>query len=144
MEQKNSVPNKIAHLGIAVYHLDEVLPFYTEHLGLELEGIEEVESEQVKVAFLKIGESRIELLEPLNQTSSIAAFLEQSGEGVHHIAFEVEEIETRLAKLRRNGIQLIHEGPKIGANNSHIAFLHPKSTHGVLYELCEHKGSGTS
>lgn len=141
MEQKKSAPEKIAHIGIAVHSLEETLPFYTEQLGLLLEGIEKVESEQVKVAFLKIGESRLELLEPLSDASAIATFLEKKGEGIHHIALEVDEIEKRLVDLKENGIRLIHEQPKIGANDSKIAFLHPKSTNGVLYELCEHKGS---
>lgn len=141
MEQKKSAPKKIAHIGIAVHSLEKALPFYTEQLGLILEAVEEVQSEQVRVAFLKIGESRLELLEPLSDTSAIATFLQKKGEGIHHIALEVDEIEMRLNNLKENGIRLIHEQPKIGANDSKIAFLHPKSTNGVLYELCEHKGS---
>lgn len=142
MSGANSGPEKIAHIGIAVQSIEQALPFYTEQLGLSLEGVEEVESEQVKVAFLKIGESMLELLEPLSESSAIHTYLERNGEGIHHIALEVDNIEQRLQNLKDGGIRLIHEEPKLGANNSKIAFLHPKSTFGVLYELCEHKGSG--
>lgn len=139
---ENEAVKQIAHIGIAVHNLDESIPFYTNLLGLSLEKIEEVESEQVKVAFLKVGESRFELLEPMDESSAINKFLQKKGEGIHHIALEVDNIEQRLTDLKANGIQLIHEVPKQGANNSQIAFLHPKSTNGVLFELCQHnKGS---
>jgi len=138
MSEKNA-PKQIAHIGVAVHSIEDSLPFYTELLGLTLEKVEEVESEQVKVAFLQIGESRIELLEPLSDASAIHSFLEKKGEGIHHMALEVEDIEQRLENLKTNGIRLINEEPKLGANNSQIAFLHPKSTNGVLFELCEHK-----
>lgn len=141
MSETKSSPKKIAHIGIAVQSIEQTLPFYTEQLGLKLEGIEEVESEQVKVAFLKIGETMFELLEPLSESSAIYTYLEKNGEGIHHIALEVDNIEHRLTNLKNGGIRLIHEQPKLGANNSKIAFLHPKSTYGVLFELCEHKGS---
>ena len=141
MRETSSSPKKIAHIGIAVQSLEKTIPFYTEMLGLTLEGVEEVESEQVKVAFLKIGETMIELLEPLSEASAIHKYLEKNGEGIHHIALEVDNIEERLANLKNNGIRLINEEPKLGANNSKIAFLHPKSSYGVLYELCEHEGS---
>ncbi len=130
-------PSKIAHIGIAVQSLDQTLPFYMDTLGLSLEKVEEVTSEEVKVAFLKVGETRIELLEPLASTSPIAKFIENKGEGVHHIAFEIDRIEDRLAKMKAEGIQLINEEPKEGANNSQVAFVHPTSAHGVLVELCE-------
>lgn len=133
-----SKPEKIAHIGIAVQNIQNALPFYTDQLGLTLEKIEEVESEQVKVAFIRIGESRIELLEPLSEQSAIYKFLKKKGEGIHHIALEVSSIEKRLEDLKLNGIKLINEQPKIGGNNAKVAFLHPKSTHGVLYELCDH------
>jgi len=136
-------PKQIAHIGIAVHSIKQSLPLYTEQLGLTLERIEEVESEQVKVAFLKIGESRIELLEPLHESSAIYTFLQKRGEGIHHIALEVEQIEKRLKSLQSNGIKLINEQPKQGANNSQIAFLHPKSTNGVLFELCQHNNKGS-
>lgn len=138
-ENVDHAPKQIAHIGIAVHNIDESLAFYTKLLGLSLEKVEEVESEQVKVAFLKIGEARIELLEPLSEKSAIHTFLHKKGEGIHHIALEVDQIDERLANLKANGIKLINEQAKIGANNSFIAFLHPKSTNGVLFELCEHK-----
>lgn len=131
-------PKKIAHIGIAVRDLEASIPFYTDLLGMTLEKMEEVESEQVKVAFIKIGESRIELLEPLSEKSAIHSFLEKKGEGIHHIALEVDNIDERLHDLQENGIRLINEQPKQGADNAQIAFLHPKSTNGVLFELCQH------
>src|SRR5699024_7515552 len=105
-------PSKIAHIGIAVQSLDQTLPFYINTLGLSLEKVEDVPSEEVKVAFLKVGETRIELLEPLASTSPVAKFIESKGEGVHHIAFEVDRIEKRLKKMKTEGIQLINEEPK--------------------------------
>jgi len=141
MTDNGKAPKKIAHIGIAVENIETALPFYTEQLGLELKGIEEVNSEQVKVAFLKIGETMFELLEPLSESSAIFTFLQNKGEGIHHIALEVDNIDERLQSLKNDGIRLINEQPKLGANNSKIAFIHPKSTFGVLYELCEHKGS---
>lgn len=139
---KLSGPSKIAHIGIAVSNIKKVLPFYTDTLGLHLEGIEEVDAEKVKVAFLKIGESRIELLEPLDKQSPIKKFLEKKGEGIHHIALEVGNIEDRLKQLKEDGVQLINEQPKHGAGNNLIAFIHPKSANGVLYEMCEQLGKG--
>jgi len=141
-EQTLSPPTNIAHIGIAVRTIDETISFYTDSLGLSLEKVEEVVSEEVKVEFLKIGDTRIELLEPLSSSSPIASFIEKRGEGVHHIAFEVDDIEARLQKMEAEGIQLIDEQPKKGANNSHIAFIHPKSTNGVLVELCEETNEG--
>lgn len=131
-------PNKIAHIGIAVKNLEQVLPFYTEQLGLTLLGTEEVASEQVKVAFLEIGESRIELLEPLSEASPIAKYIEKRGEGIHHIALDVDDVEARLATLKENGVPLINEKPKDGAHHARIGFLHPKAANGVLYELCQY------
>jgi len=138
MEQTKQSPKKIAHIGIAVYNIEASIPFYTKLLGLTLEKTEEVESEQVKVAFIKIGESRIELLEPLSEQSAIHSFLEKKGEGIHHIALEVDQIDQRLIDLKQNGIRLINEQSKQGADNAQIAFLHPKSTNGVLFELSQH------
>ncbi|MED4581508.1 methylmalonyl-CoA epimerase [Brevibacillus choshinensis] len=131
-------PNKIAHIGIAVKSLDQVLPFYTEQLGLTLLGTEEVVSEQVKVAFLEIGESRIELLEPLSEASPIATFIEKKGEGIHHIALDVDDVEVRLMTLKEKGVPLINEKPKDGAHHAQIGFLHPKAANGVLFELCQY------
>ncbi|WJQ83962.1 methylmalonyl-CoA epimerase [Brevibacillus brevis] len=133
-----SAPKKIAHIGIAVKSLDKTLPFYTEQLGLELVGTEIVESEQVQVAFLKIGESHIELLEPLSDESPIAKFMEKRGEGIHHIAFDVDDVTARLTTLKEQGVPLIHEIPKAGAHDALIGFLHPKAANGVLYELCQY------
>lgn len=131
-------PEKIAHIGIAVKNIDHALPFYTDLLGMELEDVQEIESEAVKVAFLKIGESRLELLEPLNESSSIQRFLDKKGEGIHHIALEVDHINARLNQFKSQGIRLVNNEAIQGANNSQIAFIHPKSTNGVLFELCQH------
>lgn len=135
-------PNKIAHIGIAVKNLDASLPFYTQLLGLTLLGQEEVESEQVRVAFLGIGESRFELLEPTSPASPIAQFIEKRGEGIHHIALDVDNIEERLANLKENGIKMINEEPKLGAHEAQIAFIHPKAAGGVLIELCQYPNKG--
>lgn len=132
---------KISHIGIAVENIDAVLSFYTDSLGLELESIENVESENVKVAFIKIGKSRLELLEPLNDSSVIRKFLDKKGEGIHHIALESLDIGSRLQQLKQQGIPLINESTKTGARNSQIAFIHPKAANGVLFELCQHEGS---
>ena len=134
-----SAPKKIAHIGIAVRSIDQVLPFYIDVLGLELEAIEEVKSEAVKVAFLNIGESRIELLESLDETSAIHTFIEKRGEGIHHIAIEVDNIESRINYYQQHGVRLIDTNARDGANNSKVAFIHPKAANGVLFELCEHK-----
>ena len=128
---------KINHLGIAVKSLDASIPFYRDQLGMTFEGTEEVAEQKVKVAFLQIGESRIELLEPTAEDSPIAKFLEKKGEGVHHTAYEVDDIETALADLKAKGIRLIDETPRRGAHNSLIAFIHPKATGGVLTEICQ-------
>lgn len=137
-----SAPEKIAHIGIAVKSIDDVLPFYTDTLGLVLEGVEEVGSEAVKVAFLKIGESRFELLEPLNENSPIQHYLNKKGEGIHHIALEVDNIQERMERLNTEGIKMINEKPKLGAHNSQIGFIHPKAANGVLFELCEYGSRG--
>lgn len=135
-----SPPEKISHIGIAVRNIEGTLPFYTDILGLELEKIEKVETESVKVAFLTIGEARIELLEPLDDSSAIQKFIDKKGEGIHHVALEVDDIEQRLDNYRNKGVRLVDPTPKKGANNSEIAFIHPKAANGVLYELCEHQG----
>ncbi len=128
---------KINHLGIAVKSLETAIPFYRDQLGMTFEGTEEVAEQKVKVAFLQIGESRIELLEPTADDSPIAKFLEKKGEGVHHTAYEVDDIEVALADLKAKGIRLIDETPRRGAHNSLIAFIHPKATGGVLTEICQ-------
>ncbi len=133
---------KINHIGIAVKNLAETLPFYTETLGLEFKGQDEVESEGVKVAFLSIGESNLELLEPLHDDSPIAKYIEKRGEGIHHIALEVDDIHTRLEQMKSQGIRTINDQPKEGAHGTQVAFLHPKAANGVLYELCQPKQEG--
>jgi methylmalonyl-CoA/ethylmalonyl-CoA epimerase len=130
---------KVDHIGIAVHSLEEALPFYTDVLKLPLLGIELVESQKVRVAFLKAGETKLELLEPISEESPIAGFIEKRGEGIHHVALGVESIEERIMDMIRNGIKMIDEQPRLGAGGAHIAFMHPKSTKGVLYELCEKK-----
>ncbi|ERI05922.1 methylmalonyl-CoA epimerase [Aneurinibacillus aneurinilyticus] len=132
-----SSPEKIEHIGIAVKNLDESVKFYTKMLGLKLLGFETVESEQVRVAFLEIGETHIELLEPTSEDSAIAKFIAKKGEGIHHIALKVDDQKERLNKLKEAGVRLISEEPKLGAHQNMVAFLHPKSTHGVLLELCQ-------
>jgi methylmalonyl-CoA/ethylmalonyl-CoA epimerase len=131
---------KVDHIGIAVRSLETTLPFYTEVLKLPLLGIEEVESQKVRVAFLKAGETKLELLEPTTEESTIAQFIEKRGEGMHHIALGVNSIEERIVEMKEKGIRMIDEEPRIGAGGAHIAFMHPKSAAGVLVELCEKKG----
>jgi methylmalonyl-CoA mutase C-terminal domain/subunit len=137
LEENNEIVKKIDHIGIAVESLDESLPFYLDTLHMKLEGIEEVESESVKVAFVQAGNIRIELLEPMNETSSIHSFIEKRGPGIHHIALGVENIEQRIQQLKEKGISMIHEVPKPGAGGAQIAFMHPKTTQRVLFELCD-------
>jgi methylmalonyl-CoA/ethylmalonyl-CoA epimerase len=132
--------NKIDHIGIAVKSFEHSLPFYTEILQLPLLGIEEVTSEKVRVAFIQAGNTKLELLEATNQDSPIARFIEKRGEGIHHIALGVTSIEDRIKEIKEKGIQMIHDVSKIGAGGAQVAFIHPKSTGGVLYEFCERKG----
>jgi methylmalonyl-CoA/ethylmalonyl-CoA epimerase len=131
---------KVDHIGIAVKSLEDALPFYTEVLRLPLLGIEEVASQQVRVAFLKAGETKLELLEPTSSASPISKYIEKRGEGIHHVALGVESIEERILEMKEKGIKMIDELPRQGAGGAHIAFMHPKSTAGVLFELCEKKG----
>ncbi|MFW9789508.1 MAG: methylmalonyl-CoA epimerase [Candidatus Thorarchaeota archaeon] len=128
---------KISHIGIAVESIEKWLGFYKDVLGLEFGGSEEVKEQKVRVAFLKIGESQIELLEPTSDDSPIAKFLKKRGGGIHHIAVEVDDIEVALARHRKAGAQLIDNEPRIGAHNMRMAFVHPKASGGVLLELCE-------
>jgi methylmalonyl-CoA/ethylmalonyl-CoA epimerase len=128
---------KINHIGIAVKNLENSIPFYRDQLGMEFEGTEEVAEQKVKVAFLKVGESRIELLEPTAPDSPVAKFLEKNGEGIHHMAYQVADIEATLAELKEKAVRLIDEKPRHGAHGSLIAFLHPKATGGVLTEICQ-------
>jgi len=130
----------IDHLGIAVRNLDESVEYYENALGLHCHGREEVASQKVKTAFFEAGDVHIELLEPTSEDSPIAKFLEKNGEGIHHIAFAVDDIKGQLKKASDAGVRLIHEVPFEGAAEKMVAFLHPKSTHGVLTEFCMPKG----
>lgn len=130
---------KIDHLGVAVKSIEQALEFYQDVLGIEPTGIEEVPSQKVKVAFLPVGESNIELLEPTSEDSPIAKHIEKRGEGIAHLAFKVDDIEAALKTLKDKGVRLINETPQIGAGGAKIAFIHPRSTNGILIELCEHK-----
>jgi methylmalonyl-CoA/ethylmalonyl-CoA epimerase len=130
---------KIDHLGIAVANLENSLNIFKNILGMECTGEEVVEEQNVKVAFLPVGESELELLESTSPDGSIAKFIEKKGEGIHHIAFEVDDLEAKLEELEKEGVRLIDKKPRYGAGGARIAFLHPKSTNGILIELCEHK-----
>ena len=127
---------KIDHLGIAVHSISQARKFYEEVLGLTFERIEEVASQKVRTAFFSVGETHIELLEPTDPDSPVAKFLEKNGEGIHHIGYLSDDINHELEKAEQKGCRLIHKEPVAGAGNKKIAFLHPKSTHGVLTEIC--------
>jgi len=129
----------IEHLGIAVKNLEEAIPYYENVLGLKCYNIETVEDQKVRTAFFKIGQTKLELLEPTSEDSTIAKFIEKRGQGVHHVAFAAEGVEDALADAAEKGVQLIDKAPRKGAEGLSIAFLHPKSTMGVLTELCEDK-----
>lgn len=128
---------KIDHIGIAVKNIEEVSKFYKDVLGLEITGIEVVEEQKVKTAFIPVGDSEIELLESTSDDSPIAKFIEKKGEGIQHIALQVDNIEKTLEELKQKGVKLIDEVPRYGAGGAKIAFVHPKSTNGVLLELCQ-------
>tara|TARA_B110000467_G_C17953732_1_gene281346 strand:+ start:114 stop:518 length:405 start_codon:yes stop_codon:yes gene_type:complete len=132
---------KIEHIGIAVKDLKVANNLYSKLLNTSPYKMEEVESENVNTSFFQVGESKIELLEGTSPDSAISKFIEKRGEGVHHIAFEVDDIEKEITRLTKEGFQMIHEKPKEGADNKLIAFLHPKSSNGVLIELCQEKVS---
>ena len=128
---------KVDHIGVAVSNLEESLKLYTEVLGMKLHGTETVAEQKVKVAFLPLGDTEIELLESTEPDGPIARFIETKGQGMQHIALKVENIEKALAEMKEKGIRLIDEQPRYGAGGAKIAFLHPKSTNGVLIELCQ-------
>jgi methylmalonyl-CoA/ethylmalonyl-CoA epimerase len=130
---------KIDHIGIAVSNLDEAVKLYKDVLGLELHGTEVVPEQKVKVAFLPVGDTEVELLESTSDDGPIAKFIEAKGQGIQHIAFRVDDIEAALEEMKAKGMRLIDEKPRYGAGGAKIAFLHPKSTGGVLIELCERK-----
>lgn len=128
---------KINHIGIAVKSLDDSIPFYRDNLGMTFAGIEVVSEQKVRVAMLHVGESKIELLEPTAEDSPVARFIEKNGAGIHHIAYEVADIGAAIAKLLADGARMIDEKPRGGAHGTRIAFIHPKSSGGVLTELCQ-------
>lgn len=130
--------SKIDHIGIVVRDIREALEAYEGALGLALREIREVPDQKVQIAFLPVGESNLELVQPLTGDTGIARFLEKRGEGIHHICLEVEDIEAALARLRELGVPLIDEVPRQGAHGR-VAFVHPKGMHGVLIELAEHE-----
>ena len=127
----------VNHIGIAVRSIDAQRPFYEGVLGAVFEGTEVVPDQKVRVGFFKVGDVRLELLEPTDSTSTIAAFLEKRGEGLHHVAYTVAGLEERIAELKRSGLRMIDDVPRPGAHHTRIAFVHPKSSLGVLTELCE-------
>ncbi len=129
--------NQIEHIGIAVRSLKDAGPLYERLLGCKSYKKEIVESEHVITEFFKIGESKIELLEASSELSAIAGFIEKKGEGIHHIAFAVDNIAEEMARLKKEGFQLLNAVPKKGADNKLVCFVHPKSSHGVLIELCQ-------
>jgi methylmalonyl-CoA/ethylmalonyl-CoA epimerase len=128
---------KVDHIGIAVANLDESIKFYTDVLGMKLHGTETVAEQKVRVAFLPVGDTEVELLESTDPEGPIAKFIEAKGQGIQHIAFRVDDIEKSLAELKAKGVRLIDEKPRYGAGGAKIAFLHPKATNGVLIELCQ-------
>ncbi len=130
---------KISHIGIAVHSLEAATPLYRDILGMAFEGTEEVAEQKVRVAFFAVGESRIELLEPTSPDSPVAKFIEKNGEGIHHIAYEVDDLQAALGELQGQGVRLVDTSPRRGAHGTSIAFLHPKATGGVLTELCQPK-----
>jgi len=134
-------PSHIEHIGIAVKSLDAAIPYYEQLLGSPCYAIEEVKDQKVKTAFFKIGQTKIELLESTDPEGPVGKFIEKKGEGIHHIALAVNGLEDALEQVKNAGIKLIDEQPRKGAEGLHIAFLHPKSSFGVLTELCEDKNT---
>ncbi len=127
----------IEHLGIAVKSLQEAIPYYENILGLKCYAVEEVVDQKVKTAFFKVGDTKIELLEPMETDSAVGKFIENKGEGIHHIAFKVDDVARSLKEVEEKGVRLIDSAPRKGAEGLMIGFLHPKSTGGVLTEFCE-------
>lgn len=130
---------KISHIGVAVSDLDRSIQLYRDVLGLELVDVEEVPDQQVRVALFRVGESRVELLGATSPRSPVARFLERHGEGVHHVAYEVDDLAAALQALQAQGVELIDKTPRVGAGGMRIAFVHPRALGGVLTELCEPK-----
>jgi methylmalonyl-CoA/ethylmalonyl-CoA epimerase len=129
--------NKISHIGIAVLRLEDSMPFYGGILNMTFKGVEVVAGYRVKVAFFQIGESKIELLEPTDEGSFLSEFLMKNGPGIHHIAYEVENIEEAIKKLEAEGVRMIDRIPRQGAHGAKVAFIHPESSEGILTELCQ-------
>ena len=130
----------VDHIAIVVKDIEEALKTYRDVLGIPVSGIEEVPEQKVKIAFLPVGDVRIELVQPTEPDSGVARFLEKRGEGIHHICLKVKDIEAVLAKLAESGVRLIDRQPRIGVHGQKLAFVHPKSLHGVLLELYEEAG----
>jgi len=133
--------SRIDHIGIAVHKLDEAIPLYEKALGLKCAHVEEVASQNLTPAILTVGQTHLELLEPTSEESPIAKFLKDRGEGVHHVAFATDDVAAQLAQAKGAGVRLINEAPVPGAGGKQVAFLHPKSTRGVLTELCSGGGA---
>lgn len=131
-------PTHIEHIGIAVKSLDEAIPFYEDVFGLKCYNVEEVADQKVRTAFFMVGQTKIELLESTDPEGPIGKFIEKRGEGIHHLAFAVKNINEKLAAAEAKGVRLIDKSSRKGAEGLNIGFLHPKSTFGVLTELCEH------
>jgi methylmalonyl-CoA epimerase len=129
----------IDHIGIAVTSIQEALEFWQGQLGIELHGVETVQEQKVATAFLPVDDTEIELLEATDPESPVAKFIEKKGEGIHHIAIRVDDLDAALAEMKAKGVRLIDETPRLGAGGARIAFVHPKTTRGILLELCERK-----
>jgi methylmalonyl-CoA/ethylmalonyl-CoA epimerase len=128
--------SKISHIGIAVENLNTALAFYCDALGMAIEDIEVVEEQKVRVAFLPIGESRLEIMESIDPEGPVGKFVQKNGPGIHHMALEVDDVANGIETLKTNDIRMIDQAPRNGAGGAQIAFVHPKSTYGVLLEIC--------
>jgi len=135
--RENSMLKKINHIAIAVNNIEEAAKFYQNVMGLNLSGIEVVAAQKTRVGFFKIGESNIELVQPSEPDSPVAKFLESKGQGIHHICFEVDDVEAEVKAFLEKGAAMVDQKPRSGAHNTKVAFVHPKSSNGVLIELCE-------
>jgi methylmalonyl-CoA/ethylmalonyl-CoA epimerase len=140
IHEEDAVLQKINHIGIAVRDIDEAARFYTEALGLEVGGIEEVADQKVKVAFLPLGEVRLELIMPTSPDSAVAKHIEKNGPGFHHVAYQVADVAAELERLKAEGVRLVDEKARGGAHQTRIAFLHPKASGGMLTELVQETG----
>lgn len=134
------MPQKISHIGIAVEDIEAAAKFYTQALGLKLGGVEEVGNQKVKVAFLPVGEVRLELVQPTSPDSPVAKFLEKNGPGIHHIAYEVADVAGEVERLKASGVRMVDDTPRDGAHNTRVAFVHPRASGGVLTELVQEMG----